>query len=194
MSRTQIVVIDFETLGTDIATAPLLALGVVIGDTKGKIQSEYEFVFNLPNQLKTVDKQIDEKTLHWWSNSKRASLFSDYMYKCSISQCLKDRTFSQIHSFFMSEINWSYNTILAAYHDSFDTGLLKQMYRDYTIVAKYPFSYRSEFDLASLSRVVKASPKYKKLEFVGTKHNALDDARNEYTRMIYQLEFLGIQL
>ncbi len=192
-NETQICVIDFETLGTDIQTAPLLALGVVIGNVGGVIQSEKEFIFNLPSQLSKTSgyqKRIDESTLQFWTSSENQVLFSEYMQKCAVSQNAEEETFLGIHEFLMQETINTPGFILAAYHGSFDTGLLKQLYKESAL--EYPFSYRAEFDFATVRRLCKSIDSYTDIPFVGTKHNALDDARHEYNNFIHQLDNLDL--
>lgn len=188
-----LIVIDFETLGTDVNNCAVMALGICIGDAKGDVYAKQEFIFPLAEQFNDFNLLAEYKnqddTVPWWSLPEREALFRDYLYKSMSCRSSMDEVIIRVNDFILEKVDVN-NSLLVANAPDFDIAIFKRLYDTYLI--KWPFNFRQNFDVRTVCQLMTATDSYVKPKFVGVKHNALNAAYNEYMDLVFQIAHLVV--
>jgi hypothetical protein len=180
--KTKHIMVDIETWGL-AASSVICSIGAVCFNIRDGIKSEF-YVENLSieDQLGLFKRTIDADTVRWWmkqSPEARKCFEKDEFYGAGllgfhtwIKEAIGDGRFFNVekdavenYPYFM----WS--------KSSFDFNILEDAIRSYLL--DIPWSYKALMDLRTLSRLIPCE-----LKFEGTKHNALDDAKNQALQTI----------
>lgn len=150
------IMVDIETLSTE-PNACILSIGAVRFDEEGLIYCEF-----YKNIIPQNNRHIDVDTVEWWFNYPEAysELKKDRWY-------LKEALYSLGRFICKGDMVW-------AKSPSFDLAILKNAYKEYGIVI--PWDFRNERDVRTAEK--------RKVESVGTKHNALDDCYTQIKSII----------
>jgi hypothetical protein len=162
--------VDLETLGTN-TDCPVISIGAAWFDLKNKTVGEtFYIVLDLSDQIDSRIRFADSSTIKWWLGQKDAAkkvfkdnavptkqalqLFADWILKCAGSKSKSTKKC----------FPWGNS-------NSFDLVIMESLFKDYGI--QCPWLYYSQRDLRTFREFV---GKGKKVEKLGTDHNALDDA------------------
>jgi len=197
MKDKTLIVIDWETLGVNTESCPVMALGIVIGNTEGRIFGKREFIFNLSEQFNLMNAYAEYKgndnTVEWWSSSEREALFKDYLYRCMKQTLPIATTMRQVNNFMFASYD-IHNSLIVANHTDFDVDILIRMY-EYADL-HYPFTFRDRFDTSDINMFMQFHPDYSKLQNKEAdslvKHRAIDDAMYSYLELVNQIEIVSI--
>ena len=156
MSTTETnVMIDFETYGVR-PNAVILSLGMVV------VEDPKIFFYEAPSREDQNHRSTDESTLAWWSTQT----ISPPRPTCSYNEFC-----DLVHNWLCS---LSGDIILWANGSDFDIPILNSVYKDSGRLS--PWKYNNVRDYRTFRKVFYEVPV---TPFQGTKHNALDDARNQ---------------
>lgn len=192
LTDTTLIVIDFETLGTDVSNCPVMALGAVIGNCYGAVEAEEEFIFPLAHQFNASHISTDDSTLKFWTDTPNDDLFKEYMYQCFETKESMTDVLHRIHTFMLINMDFNCSTIVAKSPD-FDCEILKRLWMQ-EIGKPWPFKHNAQFDVRSADKLMECNGDYEPLAFKGTVHNALDDAMYEYKNLCRQISYLPVHL
>ncbi|MDP5205570.1 3'-5' exoribonuclease [Alishewanella sp. SMS9] len=176
------VMLDLETMGQD-SNAAIVAIGAVFFEpTTGTIGASFYQKVDLESAAKFGN--IDPSTIIWWlkqSDAARAEITSDDTLDLKCALCDFGDWIEQIEKIH-SRIVWGNGA-------SFDNVILSNAYAA-TSLAK-PWVYWNDRDVRTvveLGKTLKGFDPKKHMPFLGTTHNALDDAIHQakYVSAIYQ--------
>ena len=175
------IMLDLETMGTRASSA-IIAIGAVGFDLDG-IQSRFYGRISLESNL-AAGRTVDASTILWWldqSDDARYE-FTQQAICIPIEQALRDfALFVQSHGSVGGM--WGNGA-------DFDCAMLADAYNQIIkIPAPWPF-YASR-DLRTLRAIGASVPR---VQFTGTKHNALADAENQALHAIEIYKHLGMSL
>jgi len=158
--------IDLETLGTGVDSA-FISIGAVFFDPETKEQGE-SFYRNVDWQS-CIDegRTIDVNTIKWWfkqSNEAREALLVE-------GQALPF-VLNEFESFIKTN---SKKPIVWGNGSSFDISIMEHAYRNY--INKCPWDFWNVRDVRTIKDL--SQGKYIIPNFIGTKHNALADAKHQ---------------
>lgn len=165
------IMIDIETMGTNVK-APVLSIGACAFSEEGGILNEFHYGLDLGEQIQ-AGREVEGSTIYWWlSQSKEAQ-----------NQLLNIER-GAVGDAYSAFLQWldsqgGYDTVWAK-PPSFDLVILKSLF------GREPWDYWKTRDLRTLLHITD-SPK---LEFKGTSHNALDDAKHQALQVIQCLKTL----
>lgn len=164
------IMIDIETLGLK-SDATILSIGAVEFGATDMWDEFYREVD--PAQL---DRNIDPQTVLWWLNQPGAAFLTEG--KKTLNDALSDLT-----AFMYSTYKDNYDRSIKDYEfrgrvwaksPVFDLAILRHAYEQLGL--ECPWAYHQERDIRTVQAFVDKSD-YPL--FVGTKHNALDDAKHQ---------------
>lgn len=168
--------IDLETLGTAPGSV-ILSLGAVAFDPATGVLDPNEFyaVINLEDSLEEGFK-IDGRTLAWWLKQEGAA-------REVLSAAADPERSKSVSSILAKFFSWVYERSngvdkgeirIWGNGAAFDNVLLGDYYRAEPFLQR-PWTYKGDMCL----RTLRALRPDVKVEFEGTTHNALDDARHQ---------------
>lgn len=164
------VMLDYETFDTAPSTV-VLSLGVVVFD-ESKIIEERYFKFDVQRQI-NQGRTISLDTLRWWMSQDKAAQAVIKPDSTDITLKQFVRKFTEMMSKYGAGIKpWSNGA-------DFDLPITTDIFNQYG--AKLPWMFWN----SQCFRTYCSVNKVPKLSFDGaTKHNALDDARNQTQRLL----------
>lgn len=170
--------LDLETLGTE-SNAAILSIGASLFDmNSGRIADTFYQVIDLQSSID--HGKVEAETLKWWlkQNKGAQKIFFD-----NDAVILKDALFAL--SLFVKN-NSDENLQVWSNGASFDISILNFAYSRHKL--KAPWNFRNERDVRTIVYLAKEISKVdvtKSLDFLGERHNALDDA-------IYQSKYVSL--
>ena len=162
------IMIDFETMGTDVRTCPIVEFALVKFDinTGEIIDQDYQTGFS-PGENLWHGRKMEKETDNWWlSRSKK------YVKNFEENNRSTEGLLHIIESlsFYLNK-----NTVLWSFGATFDIQIAKFLLLNFN--CDYPVNFRNERCLRTL---VSLFPGYlDTFEYQGQKHNALDDCLNQ---------------
>ena len=162
------VMLDFETLGTEPQSA-VLSLGVVAFDNE-KIISEWYCEFNLQDQISN-GRKISASTLQWWLSQEKDAqdVFLEGTKKLSLDEFFAD---------FLRELSVYNKKDIVVWGNgaSFDISIIENIFRRHHPKGEdaFPWIYWNVMCFRTFNNLTQCK---KLVQFKGTKHNALADAR-----------------
>lgn len=155
--------LDIETVGAKSYSAILSIAAVEFDIETGETGREFNKKVDLQSCI-DLGLQLDGETIYWWlkqDNEARKNVANGN--KILIKEVLK-----QFSEFYRAKYIWGNSA-------RFDCGLLVDAYNSAKIAP--PFAFWSEMDVRTLSNL---KPEIKKsTEFVGIRHNAIDDCKHQ---------------
>jgi len=159
--------IDIETLGQS-PRAVVLSIGAVFFDTaSGVIGEKAKWTLNLPEQIATLQREINADTLLWWQEqSPEARIALKQSSMCRIESAQTMSSFAE-----WLKRHAPGGTYVWGNGATFDITILETLFEEVKVAC--PWSFRSVMDLRTFKRFVADGAKIEKL---GVAHDALDDA------------------
>ena len=160
MKRFENVMIDIETLGTKSYSAILSIAAVEFDLDTGEFGNT--FYVNVDKEsCKNVGLKTDDETVEWWNNQSKEAKESLEIHKETLDIALK-----MLRNFLKGK-----NYKIWGNSARFDLGILANAFE--IIGLEIPWIYKNERCVRTL---VSFQPEIKdKMNFIGTRHNALDD-------------------
>jgi len=180
--NTSLIVIDFETLGTDTDKCPILSLGVVIGGIDGNITAKKEYIFPLIEQLNRVWSHIEVDTIDFWQKPENVETFNYYIAACMANRTNLCDVLCNVKHYLSHKVVFN-ESLLIGNSPDFDNAILKRLFSEVDI--SFPWKYNQEFDFRSVRNLFKlanADDTYT-IPSSNNKHNAVADAVWEYKQL-----------
>jgi hypothetical protein len=172
--------VDLESLGLR-PNVVVVSIGVVRFNAEGIVSEFYERI-DMQEQVE-LGRSVDPGSVQWWaaqSEQARAELAS-YDRSPVEDALVRLRQFSHVGNNETGPL-WGYGA-------AFDNAVLRDLYRDFDV--GYGWSYRQDLCFRTVTNMAG----FEWLEFEGTEHHALDDARNQAKNLIaYNNEIGGLLL
>lgn len=168
------VMVDLETLSTE-NNAVILSIGAVrfwLNVKQEEFSNEQMFYMTI-NINSCINKglNVDGNTVNWWMNQSIEAKQDTFSEGASLDKAL----------YFFSQFVPN-NAYIFGNGATFDNIILRSAYKACSI--KYPVSYKYDVCYRTLSRLSDVPfPR-----FDGTKHNALDDAKNQTIHLMQILD------
>lgn len=164
------VVVDLETLGVN-RDAPVIQVGAAT--VKGSILYTYDGYPSLTEQLKG-GRHVDESTLMWWISEDQTAARLQVFGNMAKSREPVETTLNRFATW-IRLVSEGRELRIWGNGPSFDLALLGGLYDDHGI--ERPWKHWQERDLrTALDLLGRLEP-----EFVGVKHDGVDDAVHELT-------------
>lgn len=175
------VMVDLETVGTS-SYSGILAIGAIPFNCPQPLETFYEKASF--QSLELAGFNIDKATLDWWSKQPQAARVEAFSGTKDIELVLHD------FASYLSALKETTGCeiVLWGNGSDFDNALLTDAYDKFGI--KLPWKYTNNRCFRTLKNLFS----HIKHEFVGMKHNALEDARNQAihaTKIFIELERVG---
>jgi 3' exoribonuclease, RNase T-like len=176
------IMIDLETLGTT-SECVVVSLGAAAFNIETqKIESTFHMILELQDQLDR-GRKIQADTLKFWFRQEDAA--KKIFHEMAKQPTMVLNTFA----------NWiktvapnSKELKVWGNGSSFDISIMESMYQTYNI--KTPWPYNGVMDLRTFRRFCANNDK---IQNMGTKHNALDDATSQAEFVMKYLKYLKPQ-
>ncbi|HLO43882.1 MAG TPA: 3'-5' exonuclease [Leadbetterella sp.] len=168
--------VDLETLGTKPG-AVILSVALVEWNWKGEIGKKGVFKFPLAESV-SIGFMIEPGTVDWWNRQDKQAFAEALDYE------LGDGDFNAMIRFFQS----SGDVEMSVWGNGarFEFGLLAEYFEKRNIAL--PWKHTMERDVRT---IVSLLPEVKKMwNFVGNKHNPLDDCENQIGYLVETLKNL----
>ena len=134
-------IFDFETLGTDVQTLPILSVACYAFDTKRFKTNPYKLEeiiieskfrkFSVEDQVKNYNRIINKDTLDWWVSQGQEVV--DANLKASDD----DKPLSELHSMFLAE--YPSNAYVYTRGNTFDPMIITALCKQLNLVEPYPW-------------------------------------------------------
>jgi len=134
-------IFDFETLGTDVQTLPILSVACYAFDTKRFKTNPYKLEeiiieskfrkFSVEDQVKNYNRIINKDTLDWWVSQGQEVV--DANLKASDN----DKPLSELHSMFLAE--YPSNAYVYTRGNTFDPMIITALCKQLNLVEPYPW-------------------------------------------------------
>lgn len=167
--------IDLETLDTE-TTAIILSIGACLFDIfTGEIIDEFYYVISIDDQVR-MNRTISQSTLLWWmdqGNDATSAVFRRDIERTPLKSALY-----LLRQFIPERAKvWSNGS-------NFDISMLDNAYVD----CESPWNFWDIRDVRTIVDAVDGFIDRSDIEFEGTPHNALDDAKHQakYISIMYQ--------
>jgi len=173
----QDLMIDLETLGTK-PDAPIISIGAVWFDLeKRQIGDTFYAVLDVAEQIDSKTRFASASTIKWWLSQADAakSVFKEGA-KPTKDVLALFREWIMVHA--GSKAKTTKKCLPWGNGSTFDITLMETLFDDYEVTC--PWMYWNVMDLRTFKRFV---GKGKKVEKLGTDHNALDDAVSQVNYM-----------
>ena len=173
----QDLMIDIETLGTGM-DCPVISIGAAYFDLEKKqIGDTFYAIFDIAEQIDSRTRFADASTLKWWMYQMDAAktVFKDGAHPTR-EVLQKFREWIMVHAGSKAKATkkcspWGNGA-------GFDINIMESLFKDYKVAI--PWLYYNVLDLRTFKRFV---GKDKKIEKLGTEHNALDDVVSQINYM-----------
>lgn len=167
--------IDCESLGTNYC-APVLSIGAVqFNRHTGQIGKTFYVEINMRAAIRGAEAGIDPETIYWWmkqSPAAAAKLFDDSDVARARKIGMADALL-QLGDF----VRTSGSPLVWANGPMQDVSWLENAYAKQAIGLSQPWNFRNVRDVRTIRDIaMECGFDYKTLSFIGTEHNALDDA------------------
>lgn len=170
--------IDLETLGTH-PNAPIISIGAVWFDLeKKKIGDTFYMVLDVADQIDSKVRFADSSTIKWWMSQADAAknVFKEGAQPTKqvlelFRKWIMAHAGSKAKTATKKCFPWGNGS-------SFDITLMETIFADYDVAC--PWMFYNVMDLRTYRRFI---GKGKKIEKLGTDHNALDDAVSQVNYM-----------
>lgn len=134
-------IFDFETLGTNVQTLPILSVACYGFDTKRfkdnpytmhEIITESKFMkFSVEDQVKNYNRVIDQSTLEWWTSQ------GPEVVEANLKPLDSDHTLPDLNSLFLA--SYPSNAMVYTRGNTFDPMIITAMCKQLNVVEPYPW-------------------------------------------------------
>ncbi len=134
-------IFDFETLGTNVQTLPILSVACYAFDTKrfkdnpytldGVIEDAKFMKFSVEDQVKNYNRVIDPLTLEWWYSQ------GPEVVEANLKPLDSDHKLPDLNSLFLA--NYPANAMVYARGNTFDPMIITTISKQLNVVEPYPW-------------------------------------------------------
>ena len=171
------IMVDIETLGTSM-DCPVISIGAAYFNLEKKqIGDTFYAIFDVADQIDSRTRFADASTIKFWMYQENAakSVFKEGAH--STKEVLqKFREWIMTHA--GSKAKATKKCQVWGNGAGFDINIIESLFKDYKVDC--PWLYYNVMDLRTFKRFV---GKGKKIEKLGTNHNALDDVVSQINYM-----------
>lgn len=191
--------VDIETLGLKLDAIVLSIAAVEFNpysdkissyeDLTGKTSAMSNVVYCTPSVARQIllGRTFEPDNIKWWKEQNTSVV--DHVFDATANEVVNVHTRSVLEFFNTLTENGEVDPVLWANPAVFDLAMLRSLWYDLYPDKKYPIHYMHELDGATLQELTGVSDP--PIEFIGEKHNPIDDAVHQAREIQWHIAKLG---